>query len=117
MQTKLALTGAVLMAASATAGAQSYEIWAIDQGTATVHIYNDKLEEAAKLDLSAAWRARAAHGRFHPGRRLRADRRDGLGQRLGRAHQGPAGRGGARRPGRPAMPPRCAPTGGKRSSP
>jgi DNA-binding beta-propeller fold protein YncE len=46
------LAAAALMAAPAAAGAQSYEVWAIDQGTATVHIYNDKLEEAAKLDLS-----------------------------------------------------------------
>ena len=53
MQTKLALTGAVLLAASATARAQTYEVWAIDQGTATVHVYNDRLEETAKLDLSS----------------------------------------------------------------
>ena len=53
MQTKLALTAAALLAASATARAQRYEVWAIDQGTATVHIYNDQLEETAKLDLSS----------------------------------------------------------------
>jgi DNA-binding beta-propeller fold protein YncE len=53
MQTKLALTGAILLAASATARAQTYEVWAIDQGTATVHVYNDRLEETAKLDLSS----------------------------------------------------------------
>ena len=48
----MALAAAALMAAPATAGAQSYEIWAMDQGTATVHIYNDKLEETAKLDMA-----------------------------------------------------------------
>ena len=31
----------------------NYEVWAIDQGTATVHVYNDRLEETAKLDLSS----------------------------------------------------------------
>jgi DNA-binding beta-propeller fold protein YncE len=45
---------AVAMAAAPVAGgAQAYEVWALDQGTATVHIYDEKLEERAKLDLSA----------------------------------------------------------------
>jgi DNA-binding beta-propeller fold protein YncE len=48
----MTLVAAALLAAPMAAGAQSYEVWAIDQGTATVHIYNDKLEEAAKLDLT-----------------------------------------------------------------
>src|SRR5918994_1071779 len=48
----MALTGAALMAAApSVARAQAYEVWAIDQGTATVHIYNEELEERARLDL------------------------------------------------------------------
>src|SRR5918995_1102063 len=53
MQIRIALTTAVLLAASATARAQTYEVWAIDQGTATVHVYNEQLEETAKLDLGS----------------------------------------------------------------
>jgi len=52
MRIRMTLAAAALLAFPAAAGAQSYEVWAIDQGTATVHIYNDKLEEAAKLDLT-----------------------------------------------------------------
>jgi DNA-binding beta-propeller fold protein YncE len=48
----IALAAAVLLAASATARAQTYEVWAIDQGTATVHIYNERFDETAKFDLS-----------------------------------------------------------------
>src|SRR5918998_1372392 len=51
MQIRIALTAAAFLAASATARAQTYEVWAIDQGTATVHVYNERLEETAKLDL------------------------------------------------------------------
>src|SRR5688572_6150814 len=52
MQIRIALITAVLLATSATARAQTYEVWAIDQGTSTVHVYNERLEETAKLDLS-----------------------------------------------------------------
>ena len=51
MSIRTALAVAALVASTA-AQAQSYEIWAVDQGTATVHIYNDKLEETAKLDMT-----------------------------------------------------------------
>ena len=51
MRIPMALAAVAVMAAPATARAQAYEIWAIDQGTATVHIYDDRLEEVAKLDL------------------------------------------------------------------
>jgi len=47
-----ALVAVALLLAPASAQAQPYEIWAMDQGTATVHIYNEKLEEAAKLDMA-----------------------------------------------------------------
>jgi DNA-binding beta-propeller fold protein YncE len=48
---RTAVVAAALLIAPAMSHAQTYEIWAMDQGTATVHIYNDKLEEVAKLDL------------------------------------------------------------------
>ncbi|MSU90373.1 hypothetical protein GE300_12215 [Rhodobacteraceae bacterium 2CG4] len=35
------------------ADAQDYEIWAIDQGTHKVHVYNSDLEEVAQIDLGA----------------------------------------------------------------
>src|ERR671911_734632 len=53
MQIRIALTTAVLTAAPSAARAQAYEVWAVDQGTATVHVYNGELEEVAKLDLGA----------------------------------------------------------------
>jgi DNA-binding beta-propeller fold protein YncE len=37
----------------AAANAQDYEIWAIDQGTNIVHIYNTKLEEVGRIDMGA----------------------------------------------------------------
>lgn len=52
MRIRLALVATALLLAPATADAQRYEVWAMDQGTAMVHIYNDKLEEAAKLDMA-----------------------------------------------------------------
>jgi DNA-binding beta-propeller fold protein YncE len=52
MRIRLALVATALLVAPATAGAQRYEVWAMDQGTATVHVYNDKLEEAAKIDMA-----------------------------------------------------------------
>ncbi|HEX2258058.1 MAG TPA: hypothetical protein VHG92_15415 [Afifellaceae bacterium] len=36
-----------------SAGAQGYEIWALDQGTHIVHIYNSDLEEVDQIDLGA----------------------------------------------------------------
>jgi len=52
MNVLLSSAVAAALLASATARAQTYEVWAIDQGTATVHVYNERLEETAKLDLS-----------------------------------------------------------------
>ena len=60
MRTGIGILTAVLLAASGAARSQTYEVWAIDQGTATVHVYNDRLEEAAKLDLSGH-RVRVPH--------------------------------------------------------
>src|SRR3712207_9414039 len=53
MRTRPALAAMALLAAApaAVAQAQRYEVWAMDQGTATVHIYNAELEEVGKLDL------------------------------------------------------------------
>jgi DNA-binding beta-propeller fold protein YncE len=33
--------------------AQDYEIWAMDQGTNTLHVYNSKLEEVGRIDMGA----------------------------------------------------------------
>ncbi len=35
------------------ANAQAYEVWALDQGTHVVHIFNSKLEEVARIDMGA----------------------------------------------------------------
>ena len=48
-----ALGALTLSLFSGAAQAQTYEIWALDQGTHTVHIYNPKLEEIAKIDMLA----------------------------------------------------------------
>jgi DNA-binding beta-propeller fold protein YncE len=47
------LTAAGLLSAATAAAAQNYEIWALDQGTNTVHIFSPKLEEIARIDMSA----------------------------------------------------------------
>jgi DNA-binding beta-propeller fold protein YncE len=50
----LAATAAIGMAAPAMAqDSPDYEIWAIDQGTGTVHIYGSNLEEIQRIDLAA----------------------------------------------------------------
>ena len=38
----------------AGAAAQDYEIWAMDQGTNTLHVYSSKLEEVGRIDMGAA---------------------------------------------------------------
>lgn len=38
---------------SSAARAQNYEVWAIDQGTNIIHIFNSKLEEVVKIDMGA----------------------------------------------------------------
>ena len=55
--------GIALALGAATTSAQAendYEIWAIDQGTSQVHIYNPALEEVARIDLVAEG-VRTAH--------------------------------------------------------
>ena len=42
-----------LLAFGVPASAQNYEIWAADQGTNVVHVYNQDLKEVAKIDLGA----------------------------------------------------------------
>lgn len=42
-----------LAVGSATARAQNYEIWALDQGTHQVHIFNPQLQEIAKINMIA----------------------------------------------------------------
>lgn len=49
----ISLGALALSLVAGAARAQNYEIWALDQGTHTVHIYNPKLEEVAKIDMSA----------------------------------------------------------------
>lgn len=46
-------SGLLAATSSTPANAQNYEIWALDQGTHMVHVLNDKLEEVARLDMSA----------------------------------------------------------------
>jgi len=53
--------GVALAAATTTAEANNdYEVWAIDQGTNQIHIYNPGLEEVARIDLAAEG-VRTAH--------------------------------------------------------
>src|SRR5687768_10030956 len=44
---------AILLCPAGPVIAQDYEIWAMDQGTNTLHIYNSKLEEAGRIDMGA----------------------------------------------------------------
>ena len=50
VRTLAAAAGIVIAPA---ASAQNYEIWAMDQGTGTVHIFDASLNEVAKIDMSA----------------------------------------------------------------
>jgi DNA-binding beta-propeller fold protein YncE len=47
----LALALGAGMLGPAAAQAQDYEIWALDQGTHTVHVFNSALEEVARIDM------------------------------------------------------------------
>jgi DNA-binding beta-propeller fold protein YncE len=47
------ISGLFAATSSTPAAAQNYEIWALDQGTNMVHVLNAKLEEVARLDMSA----------------------------------------------------------------
>jgi DNA-binding beta-propeller fold protein YncE len=42
-----------LLGPAATAHAQDYEVWALDQGTHTIHVFNAGLEEVARIDMTA----------------------------------------------------------------
>ena len=42
-----------IAAGAAAAQAQNYEVWALDQGTHQLHIFNPQLQETAKVDLAA----------------------------------------------------------------
>jgi DNA-binding beta-propeller fold protein YncE len=48
-----ALTGPALTGPAMAQDAASYEVWAIDQGTGVVHIYDANLEEVDQIDLAA----------------------------------------------------------------
>ena len=48
-----ALGGAATLASGSVQAAQDYEVWALDQGTALIHIYNAELEEVDRIDLGA----------------------------------------------------------------
>ena len=49
----LALAATAILLSADPLHAQDYEIWALDQGTNIVHIYNAKLEEAGRIDMNA----------------------------------------------------------------
>ena len=53
LATASAMTFGAALAATGAA-AQDYEIWALDQGTHVLHVYNPDLEEIASVDLSEA---------------------------------------------------------------
>jgi hypothetical protein len=56
----LTLGLAIAAATTAVSASDEYEIWAIDQGTNQVHIYNPALEEVGRIDLAAEG-VRTAH--------------------------------------------------------
>jgi DNA-binding beta-propeller fold protein YncE len=47
------IAAAVLFCPASPVAAQDYEIWAMDQGTNTLHVYNSKLEEVGRIDMGA----------------------------------------------------------------
>jgi len=47
------LLAAAALSCSTSAVAQDYEIWAMDQGTNTLHVYSSKLEEVGRIDMAA----------------------------------------------------------------
>jgi DNA-binding beta-propeller fold protein YncE len=48
-----AVAGLAVLVAAVPAGAQDYEVWALDQGTSVVHIFNAQLEEVGRIDMAA----------------------------------------------------------------
>jgi len=44
---------AVFFGPTGPVAAQDYEIWAMDQGTNTLHVYNSKIEEVGRIDMGA----------------------------------------------------------------
>jgi DNA-binding beta-propeller fold protein YncE len=47
------LVAAAALTSPANVAAQDYEVWAMDQGTNTLHVYNSKLEEVDRVDMGA----------------------------------------------------------------
>jgi hypothetical protein len=47
------IAAAVLAEPAHPVAAQDYEIWAMDQGTNVLHIYNSKLEQVGRIDIGA----------------------------------------------------------------
>jgi hypothetical protein len=47
------IAAAVFFRPDSPVAAQDYEIWAMDQGTNTLHVYNSKLEEVGRIDMGA----------------------------------------------------------------
>jgi DNA-binding beta-propeller fold protein YncE len=56
----LALAAGALLGSGPVGAAEDYEIWALDQGTHLVHVYNAGLQEVATIDM-AAHGARVPH--------------------------------------------------------
>jgi DNA-binding beta-propeller fold protein YncE len=50
---RILVLGGLLISIETAARAQEYEIWALDQGTHTVHVFNAKLEEVGRIDMTA----------------------------------------------------------------
>src|SRR5262245_26048503 len=46
-----AAAAAAMLLPAGPSSAQDYEIWALDQGTNVVHIYNAKLEPVGRIDM------------------------------------------------------------------
>lgn len=49
----LACAAAGMLVSTAARSAQDYEIWAIDQGTNIVHVFDAKLQEVGRIDMNA----------------------------------------------------------------
>lgn len=47
------IVAGALLSPTTAPSAQDYELWALDQGTHTVHVLNSQLEEVARIDMSA----------------------------------------------------------------
>lgn len=61
----VAVTAVAVAAVVLSRGAAAYEVWALDQGTDRIHIYNDAHEQVAVIDVSPA-ALRQANPDFNP---------------------------------------------------